>query len=69
MTAREVRRILRERGGVEARQRGSHLRVRCGNGCCNSTVPVHRGEDIRFGTLRGIQADLAKCLGEGWLGV
>jgi len=65
MTARELRRILKSKGCVEVRQRGSHLRVRCGE--CLTTVPVHKGEDLREGLLRRIERDLAPCLGEGWL--
>jgi len=51
---------------VEVRQVGSHLRVECGT--CRTTVPVHRGEDLKPGTLRAIERDLAPCLGERWLG-
>jgi len=66
MTSRHLRRILKDLGCVEVRQVGSHLRVECGT--CRTTVPVHRGEDLKPGTLRAIERDLAPCLGERWLG-
>ena len=66
MTARELRGLLKQFGCVEVRQKGSHLRVECGR--CDTTIPVHRGEDIRPGTLRQIERDLAPCLGKDWLG-
>jgi predicted RNA binding protein YcfA (HicA-like mRNA interferase family) len=65
VTAKDLRRILRSFGCVESRQRGSHLRVECGQ--CVTTVPVHAGEDIGPGLLRRIERDLAPCLGKGWL--
>lgn len=65
MTAKELRRVLRARGCVEVRQKGSHLRIQCGS--CATTVPVHAGEDIGVGLLRRIERDLAPCLGKDWL--
>jgi predicted RNA binding protein YcfA (HicA-like mRNA interferase family) len=65
MTARELLKILRAHGCVAVRQKGSHLRVECGN--CAVTVPVHKGEDIKTGTLRAIERALEPCLGKGWL--
>lgn len=65
MTASELRRILREHGCTEIRQRGSHLIVRCGR--CQTVIPVHKGEDLRPGTLASINRALTPCLGEGWL--
>ena len=65
VTARDLRRLLGSLGCVEVRQRGSHLRVECGN--CVTTVPVHAGEDIGPGLLRRIERDLEPCLGKGWL--
>lgn len=53
MTARELRSLLKQFGCVEVRQKGSHLRVECGT--CVTTIPVHKGEDIRPGTLRQIE--------------
>jgi predicted RNA binding protein YcfA (HicA-like mRNA interferase family) len=54
-----------ERLGCEVvRQRGSHVRMRCGE--CSTTVPVHRGEDLPPGTLRAIERDLEPCLGKRW---
>lgn len=65
MTARALRSLWKPFGCVEVRQKGSHLRVECGT--CVTTIPVHKGEDIRPGTLRQIERDLAPCLGKDWL--
>jgi predicted RNA binding protein YcfA (HicA-like mRNA interferase family) len=65
MVARTLRRILKGHGCVEVRQKGSHLVVRCGT--CTTIVPVHKGEDIKPGTLRAIEKQLEPCLGKGWL--
>ena len=54
MTGRELMRILRQWNCEVVRQRGSHVRVRCGK--CQTTVPVHAGEDLPRGTLRAIAA-------------
>jgi len=62
---RELRRRLKALGCVEVRQKGSHLRVECDT--CVTTVPVHKGEDVKPGTLRQIVRDLAPCLGKDWL--
>jgi predicted RNA binding protein YcfA (HicA-like mRNA interferase family) len=65
MTAKDLRRRLRERGCIEVRQKGSHVRIQCGS--CVTTVPAHAGEDIGVGLLRRIERDLEPCLGKGWL--
>jgi predicted RNA binding protein YcfA (HicA-like mRNA interferase family) len=65
VTARKLLQLLKRLGCSEIRQRGSHLIVRCGK--CQSTVPVHQGEDIGRGLLRSIERDLEPCLGKGWL--
>ena len=65
MKARELRQILRSKGCVEVRQRGSHLVVQCGT--CQTVIPVHAGEEIGPGLLRAIERQLAPCLGDGWL--
>ncbi len=65
MKARDLRRILKQFGCAEVRQKGSHLRVECRK--CVTTVPVHAGEDLTPGTLRNIIKDLEPCLGKGWL--
>jgi predicted RNA binding protein YcfA (HicA-like mRNA interferase family) len=57
--------ILRNLGCEELRQKGSHVRVRCGG--CFSTVPVHAGEDLGKGLLAKIERDLEPCLGAQWL--
>jgi predicted RNA binding protein YcfA (HicA-like mRNA interferase family) len=66
MTGRDVLRRIDQLGGVVVRQKGSHVRVELGE--CATTVPVHRGQDIPIGTLRQIERDLARCVGEArWL--
>jgi predicted RNA binding protein YcfA (HicA-like mRNA interferase family) len=65
MTGRELRRLLKSLGCQETRQMGSHVRVECGK--CVTTVPVHAGETLGKGLLRGIERDLEPCLGRGWL--
>jgi len=56
---------LRRFGCEIVRTRGSHARVRCGR--CQTTVPIHSGEDLPPGTLRAIERDLEPCLGRRWL--
>jgi predicted RNA binding protein YcfA (HicA-like mRNA interferase family) len=65
MKAKELLRILRKKGCIEARQESSHIIVRCG--ACQTTVAVHAGKDIPKGTLRAIERNLEPCLGKGWL--
>lgn len=65
MKARELLKILRDKGCIEARQSGSHLIVKCGE--CQTVVAVHDGKDIAKGTLRSIERHLERCLGKGWL--
>lgn len=65
MTSRDLLRILKSKGCVEVRQKGSHLIVRCGK--CQTVIPVHGGEDIGTGLLRAIERQLEPCLGKGWL--
>lgn len=65
MRVRDLLRLLRQRGCVALRQRGSHRIWRCGE--CQTTVPGDDGEVIPTGTLKSIQRHLAPCLGEGWL--
>lgn len=65
MTGASLLRMLKKRGCVEVRRRGSHVRVRCAE--CVTTVPVHAGEDLGPGLLRAIERDLEACLGKGWL--
>lgn len=56
---------LRHLGCIVVRQRGSHVRVKCG--ACATTIPVHAGETLPPGTLGQIRRDLTPCLGKGWL--
>jgi len=63
MRARKLLKLLGDHGCVQVRQKGSHVRVRCGQ--CFTTVPVHPGEDLGIGLLRQIERDLELCLGKG----
>jgi predicted RNA binding protein YcfA (HicA-like mRNA interferase family) len=65
MTTKELRSLLKSLGCIELRQKGSHLRIRCGK--CFATLVVHSGETIGKGLLRKIVRDLEPCLGKGWL--
>ena len=65
MTGREVLKVAKKEGCEIVRQRGSHVRVRCGK--CFTTVPVHAAYDLPPGMLRAIERDLEPCLGKGWL--
>ena len=64
MTGRVLLRELKRMGCHEVRQRGSHVRVRCGR--CRTTVPVHAGEDLGPGLLAAIARDLSPCLPKSW---
>ncbi|MBA3383825.1 MAG: type II toxin-antitoxin system HicA family toxin [Actinobacteria bacterium] len=64
MPGGEVLRRLRRCGCEVVRQRGSHVRVRCGR--CQTTVPVHARRDLPVGTLRAIERDLEPCIGHEW---
>ncbi len=66
MKARDLLRLVRDKGGEVVRQKGSHVRVRCGS--CFTTVPDRGSRDIPPGTLRAIERDLEPALGKGWLG-
>jgi predicted RNA binding protein YcfA (HicA-like mRNA interferase family) len=65
MTGKQLVRLLeREHGCVVARINGSHYQMKCGK--CQTTVPVHAGEDIGIGLMAKIRRDLAPCLGPQW---
>lgn len=53
----ELLRALRKLGFYDHHQVGSHLQLKHSDGR-RITVPVHKGKDIRSGTLRGIIKDL-----------
>ncbi len=65
MKSRDLIRILRQLGAVERPGKGSHIRFSLG--ACNTTVPNHKGEELKTGTLHAIEASLEPCLGRGWL--
>jgi predicted RNA binding protein YcfA (HicA-like mRNA interferase family) len=62
--SREVVHRIRELGGEEVSQVGSHLKMRVGQ--CQTIVPMH-SRDVSTGTLRAIERALEPCLGKGWL--
>ena len=59
-------RLVKRLGCDEVRRRGSHAIVRCPGGC-QTTIPVHRGQDLPKGTVRAIERQLERCLGSRWL--
>lgn len=65
MNAKRLLTLLKLRGCQVLRQRGSHVRARCGK--CFTTIPVHPGEDLGIGLLKAIERDLEPCLGKGWI--
>ncbi|MBX3137339.1 type II toxin-antitoxin system HicA family toxin [Candidatus Obscuribacterales bacterium] len=65
MRARELLKVLHDLKCTRVRQKGSHIRIRCG--ICNTTVPNHSGEELGIGLLKQSSKDLSPCLGEGWL--
>jgi predicted RNA binding protein YcfA (HicA-like mRNA interferase family) len=67
ITAREVLQRIKQLGGTALRQNGSHVRVQCACGTNKTVVPEHGHEDIKRGTLHGIERALAPCFGAGWL--
>lgn len=62
---KQLLKLLLKLGCEKVRQKGSHVRVRCGQ--CTTTVPVHANESLPLGTLRQIEKDLESCLEKGWL--
>jgi len=64
-TARAILAQITALGGEIVRQKGSHIRVRCGS--CFTTVPDHGSHDLPIGTLRAIERDLEPILGASWL--
>jgi predicted RNA binding protein YcfA (HicA-like mRNA interferase family) len=65
MKAREVVARLRQLGCEERKGKGSHVVFKSGS--CRTTVSVHKGKEIKAGTLRGIERDMEPALGKGWL--
>ena len=65
ITGTKLVNMLLRMGCEKVRQKGSHVRIRCGS--CFTTVPVHKGETLGKGLLDSIEKDLEPCLGEGWL--
>lgn len=58
VTARDVIRVA-ERAGFEFdRQRGGHAVYRRGSDRRRIVIPMHKGRDLKPGTLRGIIEDM-----------
>ena len=64
MKGKEVLRRLKAAGCVELRQKGGHVRVRCGD--CETTVSMH-SQEIPKGTMRAIIKQVRDCIGEEWV--
>ena len=64
MKGSQLIKLLQRKGCVVLRRKSSHVRVQCGK--CKTTIPVHKGEDIKTGTLASIRRDLEPCLGKDW---
>lgn len=65
MTGRQVLKLVKQRGGVIVRRRGSHVIVKLGTR--TTTIPLHAKEPLGIGLLKAIERDLAGELGERWL--
>ena len=65
MSGSEIIRIAKRHGCEVTTGKGSHRKVKCPGGCA-TVVPVHKGEDLRKGTLHAIVKALEPCLGENW---
>ncbi|MBI1778364.1 MAG: type II toxin-antitoxin system HicA family toxin [Proteobacteria bacterium] len=55
MNAREVVRLLKAAGWIEARSKGSHLQMKHPTKGDLVTVPVHGSRDLKSGTLASIE--------------
>ena len=56
LTGADMVRFLQSRGFTVLRIRGSHYVMARGE--AHTVVPVHGGQDLRIGTLRGILRDI-----------
>lgn len=65
VTGKQLVMMLKKLGCEVVRQKGSHVRMRCG--ICDTTIPVHSNQSLGPGLLRSIERDLEPCLGKGWL--
>ena len=54
MTAKQVIKLLEQKGWIEIRQAGSHKIFKKPNICCNISVPFHSGKDLKKGLLAEI---------------
>jgi len=63
LTERQVLKVLKRHGFDEIRQSGSHRIMRHPDGRW-TTVPIHKGRDIRRGTLKSIIDDAGLTVGD-----
>lgn len=56
---------LRALGAAERTGKGSHVRFTYG--ACATTVPNHKGKDIKPGTLKAIEQQMEPVFGKDWL--
>lgn len=64
VTARDVIRVAERVGFEFDRQRGSHAVYRRASDQRRIVVPVHKGRDLKPGTLRGIIEDMGITVDE-----
>lgn len=58
LTARELVAILKQLGFQPSHQRGSHLTLRRASDGRRVTVPIHAGQTIKKGLLKGLLNDI-----------
>ena len=63
VTGEELIKLLEKEGFKVFRQRGSHVRIRHGDGRV-TTIPIHKGQVISRGLLRKILRDCDLSIGE-----
>lgn len=61
--AQELLRVLRKLGFTEHHRVGSHAQFKHPNGR-RTTIPVHKGKDMKRGTLKAILKDIDVTLEE-----
>ena len=64
VSAREVIRVAKKLGFVLDRQKGSHAVYLRATDHRRLVIPVHKGRDLRTGTLRGLIDDMGLSVDE-----
>ena len=64
VSAREVVRVAEKLGFIFDRQRGSHAVYLRANDHRRLVIPLHKGRDIKPGTLRGLIDDMGLSVEE-----